>query len=188
MEQTGVGGQHHGASHGRGCRDHPAHCAPGTGLPRRGPGDGPTHFGPSPGPRYQRARACSPWAQRGLRAALLAAGTAVNCAGQLSAKNAVMSRATSSGSWAGAKCPPLGITVQRRMTPMACGVRRCRPHPTNSCQLRLALRGDDVAEQPVGLVVGPGGEVQGVGGDVEGAGREPEPPQPGDGDRGAVGS
>jgi hypothetical protein len=39
--------------------------------------------------------------------------------------------------------------------------------PTGSCQLRLALRGDDVAEQPVGFVVGPGGEVEGVGGDVE---------------------
>jgi hypothetical protein len=48
------------------------------------------------------------------------------------------------------------------------------------------LRGNDVAEQPVGFFVGPGGEVQGVGGDVEGAGGESQPPQPGDGDGAAV--
>src|SRR5579859_6796781 len=69
-----------------------------------------------------------------------------------------------------------------------CGVRRRRPHPARSCQSPLVLRGDDVTEQPVGLMIDPGGEVQGVGGDVERTSRESEPPQPGDGDRAAVGS
>jgi hypothetical protein len=60
--------------------------------------------------------------------------TTSGCQWSSVAKNAAMSRATSCGSSPGAKCPPLGITLQRRMLySRSAHSRGGWPSDTNMC-------------------------------------------------------